>query len=233
MKLKQVMQELEANGSEQTRKTYRRHGMSGDMFGVSFAALGKLKKKIKVDQALAEALWETGNCDARNLATMVADPEAIGVRTMDAWARTAGSRGVAALLSNLVARTPAAVKQMEKWTGRKDEIVCCAGWHLLASIAQSDEELPDAFFEERLAQIEAEIAEAKNWVRYAMNNALIAIGVRNPALQKQAIAAAKRIGPVEVDHGDTSCKTPEAVAYIRKAVAHRERQRAKRAKQGR
>ena len=36
-----------------------------------------------------------------------------------------------------------------------------------------------------------------------MNNALINIGVRNPKLEKIAIAAAGRIGTVEVDHGET------------------------------
>lgn len=51
-----------------------------------------------------------------------------------------------------------------------------------------------------------------------MNGALIAIGIRNSTLQRQAIAAAKQIGKVEVDHGRTSCKTPDAVAYINKAV---------------
>lgn len=55
----------------------------------------------------------------------------------------------------------------------------------------------------------------------AMNSALIAIGCRNAKLEKLAVAAAKRIGPVEVDHGDTSCKTPDAVAYIAKTWAHR------------
>jgi hypothetical protein len=56
-----------------------------------------------------------------------------------------------------------------------------------------------------------------------MNNALINIGVRSSALQKKAIAAAKRIGKVEVDHGETGCKTPDAVAYIKKTVAHRKK----------
>jgi hypothetical protein len=54
-----------------------------------------------------------------------------------------------------------------------------------------------------------------------MNGALIAIGVRNDQLEKLAITAAKRIGTVEVDHGDTDCKTPDAVAYIAKTKAHR------------
>jgi len=38
-------------------------------------------------------------------------------------------------------------------------------------------------------------------------------------LKKEAIAAAGRIGKVEVDHGKTSCKTPDAAAYIKKASA--------------
>ena len=62
-----------------------------------------------------------------------------------------------------------------------------------------------------------------------MNNALINVGVRNSKLQKKAIAAARRIGEVDVDHGETGCKTPDAVAYIKKTVAHNNK-KAKRAK---
>ncbi len=50
-----------------------------------------------------------------------------------------------------------------------------------------------------------------------MNDALISIGVFKPTLRKQAIEAAQRIGRVEVDHGETTCKTPDAVPYIEKA----------------
>ncbi len=49
-----------------------------------------------------------------------------------------------------------------------------------------------------------------------MNCALIAIGRRTPRLRRAATAAAKRIGPVEVNHGATGCKTPDAVAAIAK-----------------
>ena len=62
-----------------------------------------------------------------------------------------------------------------------------------------------------------------------MNNALINIGVRNSALEKKAVAAAKRIGKVVVDHGETGCKTPDAASYIAKTLAHR-RKKAKKAR---
>lgn len=80
---------------------------------------------------------------------------------------------------------------------------------------------PDAFFLEPLEAIEKEIHDRPNRVRHSMNQAVISIGVRNAALEKRARAVAKRIGKVEVDHGETSCKTPDAVAYIEKTKAHR------------
>lgn len=54
-----------------------------------------------------------------------------------------------------------------------------------------------------------------------MNGALINIGARDDALRKKALAAADRIGVVEVDHGQTECKTPAARPYIEKMWARR------------
>ena len=216
----ETMKELKTNGSAQTRKVLRQHGVPGEMFGVSYAVLGKMKKKIKVDQALAEQLWATGNYDARVLAAMIANPASIKVSTLNGWVRDLDCRHLAAALSNVAAETPFAQKQMEKWTAARDEMTGCAGWHTLASISRQDNGLTNAYFEEYLKTIETKIHSSKNWVRYAMNNALINIGVRNPKLEKKAVAAANRIGKVEVDHGPTGCKTPDAAAYIKKTVAH-------------
>ena len=111
-----------------------------------------------------------------------------------------------------------------------------AGWSLVAQQALRDdelpdeelpdEELPDEYFDERLRIIESRIGSAANRVRHCMNGALIAIGGRNEALRESATAAAKRIGPVIVDHGETSCKTPEAVPYINRIWARRTKQSA-------
>ena len=217
----EAMKELRANGSAQTREICRRHGIRGDLFGVSYAVLGKMKKKIKVDQPLAEQLWATGNLDARVLATLIADPTTISVRTLNAWAKDLNSRQLAGALSNVAAEARSAKKQMEKWTAAKNEMIGCAGWHTLASMARQNNGVPDAYFEKYLGIIESKIHSGKNWVKYAMNNALINIGVRNPKLERKAIAAAKRIGRVEVDHGETGCKTPDAVPYIKKTVAYK------------
>jgi 3-methyladenine DNA glycosylase AlkD len=228
----EVMKELRVNGTAQNRKVYRRHGIRGELFGVSYAALGKLQKRIKTDQSLAEQLWATGNHDARVLATMIADRSKIGVRTLNAWARDVDNRGLAGALSNVAAEAKSAKARMEKWTVSKHEMIACTGWHTLASIARQDNGLPDAYFAKYLETIESKIHTSKNWVKHAMNNALISIGVRNPALQKKAIAAAKRIGRVEIDHGETGCKTPDAAAYIKKTAAYRRKKANKARKAG-
>ena len=38
---------------------------------------------------------------------------------------------------------------------------------------------------------------------------------------------AKRIGKIEVDHGETGCQTPDAASYIKKTVAHGKKKKTK------
>ncbi len=223
----ETMRQLKAWGTAQNRKVYGQHGLTGPVFGVSYANLGKLTRQIKVDQKLAEQLWATGNLDAKVLATMIADPAMMTARLLDSWVREAGDRGTAAALSNLAAKSPVAVKRVEKWTKSKDVWIGNTGWHVLASLARDDETLSDSYLEKCLETIEAKLHKSENYTRYAMNNALISIGIRNPKLNKKAVAAAKRIGKVEVDHGQTGCKTPDAVPYMAKALAHQAKMKAK------
>ena len=109
---------------------------------------------------------------------------------------------------------------MTSWIKSKDEWRASAGWNILAHLALADNGLPDSDFESMLTRIESRIPQAKNRTRHAMNNALIAIGSRNEHLAELATTAAGRIGKVEVDHGETGCKTPDAASYIAKTRAH-------------
>lgn len=222
MELREVLQELESLGTAQNRKIYARHGARPEMYGVSYGNLNKLKKKIKRDQDLAEGLWASGNHDAMILACMVADPDTIRSSTLDAWAKDLDSYVLSDALSGLVARSPFAPAKMRKWIRSRDEWIAATGWNVVASMAMADE-VPASEFADLVPDIEARIHSAKNRVRYSMNNALIAIGTRSAGLRTKAVAAAKRVGPVEVDHGETGCKTPDAVTYIPKAYAHRHR----------
>jgi 3-methyladenine DNA glycosylase AlkD len=221
MTVEEVMKELEHAGTAQNRKVYARHGIGEPLFGVGFAALRTLARSIKVDHELARDLWATGNHDARVLATMIADPDRFDGRTFDRWAKELGNYVVTDAFSQLVSRSALVREKMVAWSAAEGEWIARAGWRLLSYLALEHDDVGDEVLEERLGVIEREIHGRPNHTRDAMNGALIAIGLRNAKLEKKAVAAAKRIGKVEVDHGETSCETPDAAAYIAKAKAHR------------
>jgi 3-methyladenine DNA glycosylase AlkD len=217
----EVLQQLEAMGTTQNRKVYTRHGVKGEQYGVSVANLKKLKKQIKVDQSLAETLWSTGNHDARYLATMIADTKTIDDSTLQNWSKDLNNYIIADAFSGMVSQTSLAQQKMEQWTSADGEWIGQVGWNLLAHLAMKDATLPDDYFRPYLRTIESDIHNRKNRVRYSMNSALIAIGIRNETLQKEAMAVADNIGTVEVDHGETSCKTPSAADYIERTMARK------------
>ncbi len=221
-----VMKTLEAAGTAQNRKVYARHGVGPDQFGVSFKELRALGKQLKGDNKLATDLWKTKNHDARILATMVADPGTVTEAMLDRWVKQIRDYPLAdEFAGNLVYRSPFARQKMEEWTDSDKEFVAQCGWVLLTKLAMEDKELEDEYFGGYLGEIESDIHSAPNRAKYSMNSALIAIGMRDPALQKVALEAAKRIGTVEVDHGETGCKTPDAYTYMQKKPPQRSKKK--------
>ena len=220
MSLAEVMSALEKAGTAQNRKTWARHGMTGPMFGVSFADLKTLMKRIKVDHELALALWDTGNVDARHLAVKIADPRRMTPKELDRWASGDSARGCHAYVAHLAVEGPHGLSRADAWLKSGSEPQRCCGWMLAGALAKLDEAVPSNWFASRIAAIENAIHQAPNHEREAMNGALISIGCRDAAMRKVALLAAKRIGPVSVDHGDTACETPDAGTYIEKAWAH-------------
>ena len=228
MNLAQTMAALERAGSEQTRKTYRRHGAQDPMFGVSYAALYGLQKQTGTDQALAEALWETGNHDARVLAMLIADGEQMTAAKLNRWRRTTNQRFLSMSFTSLAARSKAGLECALQWIDGKDEYEQAAGWGTLAGLASS-RAVADAVFAPLLPRLEVVVHELPNMARYYANNCLIAIGGR-PELTAAAMAVARKVGRVEVDHGDTDCKTPVATEYIVKMASRNAAKAAKAAK---
>jgi 3-methyladenine DNA glycosylase AlkD len=222
MTLEETMGALEAAGTEQARKIYRRHGAVDPMFGVSFAVLGKLQKKIRTDHALARALWDSRNADARNLATMIADPAQTTVSEVERWISVRGIGFHSGLLARtVIVRTPFAREKALEWITSSRPETAEVGWMVISAGAGKPEVFSEPDLLALLPIIEANTKSVPDAVRAAMNTAVIAIGLRSVTCRKAALAAAKRIGKIEVDHGETECKTPDAAAYILKTVAHR------------
>ena len=220
MSLAEAMAALEQAGSEQTRKTWRRHGAPDPLFGVSFASLKALAKRIRMDHALALALWDTGNYDARNLAVKVVDPAQATPELLDRWAAEPSARLAGSYVAWLAVESGHGRALVDRWLAAADEPRRLAGWKLVGALAQLDATLDPAWLRARLGELERGIHAAANAEREAMNRTLIAIGCHDAAHRDAAIEAARRIGPVQVDHGDTACKTPDAIDSIARAWAH-------------
>jgi 3-methyladenine DNA glycosylase AlkD len=215
MDLATAVERLQAAGTEENRKIYRRHGARDPLYGVSFAVLDTVAKEAKRDQALAAGLWATGNYDCRLLACKVADPAAATEADLDSWLAEINVYVlVDVFVGSLASLVPGVRERADRWTASDRDWTAQAGWDLYAQLALKDPALDDAYFNGLLERIEAGIGDAGNRTRHSMNGALIAIGVRNPALRDAAEATAGRIGIVKVDHGETGCVTPAAVPYI-------------------
>ena len=219
-----VMAELKKKGSEQTRKTYARHGAPLERtFGVSVADLKVIAKTIKGQQALACELYATGNMDAMYLAGMVADGSQMSRKQLHEWAE--GSWGIPLIAEYTVpwvtVENPAARDLAKEWMKSKKPHVASSGWCTYSGLVatKADAELDLAEIEALLRTVMKQIGGAQNRVRYTMNGFVIAAGSYVKPLLKQAKAAAKEIGDVSVDVGDTACQVPVAAAYIAKVEA--------------
>jgi 3-methyladenine DNA glycosylase AlkD len=215
---KETMAWLKKNGTDQNIKIYKRHGAGENVFGVSFANLNNLVKKIKLDHDLALSLWKTGNTDAQTLALKVADPEKLTKTLANQWIKQISYRVLAGELAELVSKTSFASEKMEQWTRSPKEFYRYCGYSIICVLLKENKIITKKCVQ-YISTIEKEIHKSPNLARYAMNMALCAIGIYS--LDKEAINASKKIGKVNVDHGETGCKTPDAETYIKKALARK------------
>jgi 3-methyladenine DNA glycosylase AlkD len=218
MNAQEILTIFKKLGKPQTAAIYKRHGAGDNVFGTLTSEIAKLQKKIKVDHALATQLWRTGNAEARILALLISDPERLTRADADRLLQEGQIRFLGCYLAGLLGRSPIGKETMGFWMASSDAFTREMGYGIFSVILKDKpDSLSDAAAAKILKTIEDEIHASPNWARHAMNGALISIGVFKASLRNQAIDAAKRIGKVKVDHGETSCKTPDAVPYIENA----------------
>lgn len=219
MNVEEIMEKLAELGSEQTKKTFINHGAIGSLFGVKIGDLKKLVKYVKKDQELALALYDTGNSDAMYLAGLSVNPKLLSKETIQDWVKKANWHMHAEYtVAGVTAESPYALELAREWIDSNEELVAVAGWSTYANYLSitPDEELDLEEIRTLLHRAEATIHQEKNRVRYCMNGFVISVGGYVKALHDEAIKVAETIGKVHVKMGNTACKVPQAVAYIKK-----------------
>ncbi len=221
MELAEVMLELESLATAQTKKIYQAHGVHDPHFGVPTMSMRPLAKRIKKDQALAEALYATGNYDAMYLAGMIADPKAMTEVDFDRWMDAAYFFMISDyVVSVTLAETDFAQAVADRWIESGEELRMSAGWACYEWLLGSR---PDAEFDPdklsaMLETVASTIHDAPNRTRYSMNGFLIAVGVSYLPLHEQAVQTAERVGEVKVTTGKGKCSVPLATESIQKAA---------------
>lgn len=220
MSAKGILKELESLGNPNTVKIFRNHGISGPCFGVKVADLKKIQKRVKKDYQLALDLFATGNHDAMYLAGLIADDRRMTKKDLRFWAKNAGAL-TGSGVPWVAAESNHGWDLGREWIDSKNDNVAAIGWTTVASLISitSDDELDLSALKKLLQRVQKEIHKAGNETRYAMNSFVIFLGCYVASLKDAAIKAGEKIGPVEVDYGNTACQTPCSPDYIRKVEA--------------
>src|SRR5262245_17914270 len=122
-----------------------------DAYGVRMRDLQAVAKKLGRNHALALALWDTGNYEARTVAAFVAEPEHVTPALMDRWCRDFDNWAIYdTVCFKLFDQIPHAFGRVEAWAGRKDEFQKRAAFALLACLALHNEDAADQVFKELL-----------------------------------------------------------------------------------
>ena len=195
-----VLARLKRAGTQRVVDDMDRYGIkAANAFGVQMGALLKLAKETGKDHDLALALWDSGWYEARLLATLIDDPELVTRSQMNAWA--AGFENWAdcdTACFKLFDQPPFALDVARKWSTSPKEFVKRGGFALMASLALHGRCAADQDYLDMLPLIEKGAADERNFVMKGVSWALRSIGRRNTALNKAAVAVAKRLSQSDV-----------------------------------
>lgn len=217
----EILKQLEAYGSEQTKSTLVKHGAKEPFFGVKVQDLKKILKKTKKNHELSLELFATGNSDAMYLAGLMADEKQITKAQLQEWVEQAYWSYLSEYAVPWVAaETDFAMELGLEWIASDQENIAAAGWSTLAyfTSVNKDEDVDMELYKSLLDKVQKEIHSAKNRVRYTMNGFVISVGTYLSDLTQKSKEVALEIGKVSVDVGGTACKVPLAITYIDKAI---------------
>lgn len=215
----EIVKQLRPLGTASCKKVLINHGANEPVIGVKIEELKKIQKRVKKGYQLALDLYDTGIYDAQYLAGLIADEEKMTKKDLRHWLAKANCMAISGTVLVGVAADSRHGRELALgWIDSKNEPTAHAGWATLSGLVSvtddSDLDLPE--LKGLLRRVGRTIHQQPNYVRYAMNGFVIAVGSYVPDLTDLALQTGERIGPVSVDMGNTACAVPYAPDYIRK-----------------
>lgn len=215
--LKDTLAQLKSLGNEKVRAHNKKYGAGDDQFGVQLGDIRKLAAKLKTNDQLALALWDTGNIDARLLAILLIKPQNLSREELDRLVRSTNFVHVADWLNSYVVKNhPDKESLRQSWMKDDDRWAARAGWNLTSErIAKNPDglDLPAL-----LDRIESEMGNAASEVQWTMNYCLAGIGIHFPKHRKRAIAIGEKLGIYRDYPVSKGCTSPFAPIWINEMV---------------
>ncbi|MEM6980207.1 MAG: DNA alkylation repair protein [Planctomycetota bacterium] len=189
-------------------------------YGIGLTQLRKLAKQVGRDHQLAASLWDSDLYDAKVISILIDDPKCMTAeqaeRQVDDGMDECHLVHVFTSCNAPLAKTPFAFYLASTWVDHSDAIRRRCGYSLLYELSKKNPKgMDDAFLRDRISIIQSSIHGEDMWVRESMLTALLGIGKRNQMLNAACIAAAKKIGAVDIDYGDdNSCQPLDLLKHL-------------------
>lgn len=221
MTLKETLARLEALGHEKMRAFNTKNGAGPNQFGLKMGDIRAVAKKLKTNHSLALDLWETGNVDARLLATLVIDPKKLSAGELDRMVKSEKFVHVADwLYSNVIKFHPESELLRHEWM-QSDDVMCArAGWSLTSGCVARNPDVLD--LPAILDRIASEMGGAAPEVQWTMNSTLANIGIRFPEYRSRALAIGEQLGVYRNYPVSKGCTSPFAPIWINEMVRRQE-----------
>ena len=208
----QVVGLLKENQNERGIAHWKKKPRTLKSFGIGLTQLRKLAKQVGRDHKLAQQLWKSDVYDAKVMGLLIDDPKQVTRQQAEEQVEQLNEGMLSHVFASCdatLAKTPFAFQLACDWMESPDDARRRCGYSLVYELSKKNVKgMDDAWYLERIARIRNTIHDEEMWVREAMNTALMGIGKRNKVLNKAAIAAAKAIGPVDIDYGDDNACEP-------------------------
>jgi 3-methyladenine DNA glycosylase AlkD len=217
MTVAETLKKLETLGNEKMRLQNKKHGAHDNQFGAKLGDIRKLSETIKTNHGLAKALWETGNIEARLLATLIIIPKALSVTELDKMVQYERfTQVVDWLYAYVIKEHPDKEQLRQQWLLSAGPMTARLGWSLTSGrVARSPEGLDIPAI---LHRLEAEMPNAAPEVQWTMNTTLAQIGIHHPAYRERAIAIGERLGIYRDYPVSKGCTSPFAPIWINEMV---------------
>lgn len=217
MTVDEILSELKARSNEKVYKMNKKNGAHDNQFGVMMGDIRKIAAKIKTNHTLGLALWETGNIEARLLATQIMVPKNLLADEVDKLARSEKFPQLADwLYSYIIKLHPDKEELRQQWMQSTEPTVARYGWSLTSGrIAREPEGLD---LNAILDRLETEMPTADPFVQWTMNSALAQIGICHPNLRARALAIGEKLGIYRDYPVSKGCTSPFAPIWINEMV---------------